>query len=93
MSEEVKCLRSDDKQIRAERDIVTVSPTSCLLVALIWFSKVKLVTELITRARKLNAKRIVLDSFQTMRRAHRIYRAVGFKDVAGPADFPEKHSY
>ena len=49
----------------------------------------KLVNELIAYARKLKAKSIVLDSYHTMYSAHRIYRAVGFKEVAAPADFPE----
>jgi len=52
----------------------------------------KLVMELIARARALNSKRIVLDSYHTMHSAHQIYRAVGFKDVAAPVDFPKKLS-
>ena len=50
----------------------------------------KLVNDLIASAKTLGTRRIVLDSYLTMTGAHRIYRSVGFKDVAAPADFPEK---
>jgi ribosomal protein S18 acetylase RimI-like enzyme len=50
----------------------------------------KLVNELIACARTLNTRRIVMDSYHTMTGAHRIYRSVGFMDVAAPADFPGK---
>ena len=50
----------------------------------------KLVDELIISARTLGTRRIILDSYHTMTGAHRVYRSVGFKDVAAPVDFPEK---
>ncbi len=49
---------------------------------------VKLVQDLIAEARAQGRRRIVLDSYHTMTSAHRIYRAVGFRDVAPPDDFP-----
>jgi hypothetical protein len=33
---------------------------------------------------------MVLDSHISMRTAHNIYRALGFRDVDPPADFPER---
>lgn len=48
----------------------------------------KLTKELVAQAGNTSAKRIILDSYHTMHSAHRIYRAVGFKDVAPPSEFP-----
>ena len=49
----------------------------------------KLTEALVDHARKTGAKRIILDSYHTMTSAHKIYRAVGFKDIAAPEGFPE----
>ena len=49
-----------------------------------------LVQRVVEVARAQGRKRIVLDSYHTMTGAHKIYRAVGFQDVAPPGDFPEK---
>jgi putative acetyltransferase len=49
----------------------------------------KLVQDLVAVARAQGRKRIVLDSYHTMTGAHKIYRAVGFQDVAPPDDFPK----
>lgn len=51
----------------------------------------KLVQELIEVARAQGRKRIVLDSYHTMTGAHKIYRALGFRDVAAPDGFPEHY--
>ena len=34
-------------------------------------------------------KRIVLDSYKSMKKAHALYQAVGFQQVNTPADFPK----
>ncbi len=47
-----------------------------------------LVADLIERARAQGRKQIVLDSYHTMTGAHKIYRALGFRDVDPPEDFP-----
>lgn len=49
----------------------------------------RLVAELIAAARAIGYRRLVLDSHHTMTRAHEVYRAAGFRDVAVPADFPD----
>lgn len=49
-----------------------------------------LVQRVVEVARAQGRKRIVLGSYHTMTGAHKIYRAVGFQDVAPPDDFPEK---
>ncbi len=49
---------------------------------------VKLVQDLIAEARRQGRKRMTLSSYHTMTGAHRIYRALGFRDVAAPADLP-----
>jgi GNAT superfamily N-acetyltransferase len=51
----------------------------------------QMVAALLAEARRLNKRRIVLDSHHTMAGAHAIYRAAGFRDVAPPADFPEEY--
>ena len=45
-----------------------------------------LVQDLVSVARAQGRKRVVLDSYHTMTGAHKIYRAVGFGDVAAPDD-------
>jgi putative acetyltransferase len=50
-----------------------------------------LVMDLIERARAQGCKRIVLDSYQTMTGAHKIYRALGFRDVEPPVGFPSQY--
>lgn len=50
----------------------------------------KLVASLIEAARAQGNRRIVLDSFHTMKSAHAIYRSMGFVDVAAPDDFPDR---
>lgn len=50
----------------------------------------KLVTSLIEEARNQGNRRIVLDSFHTMKGAHAIYRSMGFFDVPAPDDFPAR---
>ena len=49
-----------------------------------------LVQDLVAVARAQGRRRIVLDSYHTMTGAHKIYRAVGFRDVAAPAGFPDQ---
>ena len=49
----------------------------------------RLVEQLIEEARAIGYRRIVLDSHITMRPAHEIYRAAGFRDIEAPPDFPE----
>jgi putative acetyltransferase len=50
----------------------------------------KLVASLIEEARGRGNRRIVLDSFHTMKSAHAIYRSMGFFDVSAPDDFPAR---
>ncbi|MCB0173862.1 MAG: GNAT family N-acetyltransferase [Anaerolineae bacterium] len=40
-------------------------------------------------ARQDGYKRMVLDSHHSMKKAHELYRAVGFQEVNAPANFPE----
>lgn len=47
-----------------------------------------LVRALLDEARAQGRRRVILDSYHTMTGAHKIYRAVGFRDVLAPADFP-----
>jgi putative acetyltransferase len=47
-----------------------------------------LVLALLDEARAQGRRRVILDSYHTMTGAHKIYRAVGFRDVPAPADFP-----
>ncbi len=47
-----------------------------------------LMEALLASARAAGARRAVLDSHHSMWGAHRIYRALGFRDVPPPADFP-----
>lgn len=49
----------------------------------------QLVAELIEKARKLGYQRLVLDSHISMKAAHAIYQAAGFRKVDTPSDFPE----
>ncbi len=49
----------------------------------------QLVKTLIEEARQSGYKRMVLDSHITMKKAHQIYYACGFKQVTPPDDFPE----
>ncbi len=49
----------------------------------------RLVARLLEEARAIGYRRLVLDSYVTMTRAHALYRAAGFRDVPAPADFPE----
>ena len=49
---------------------------------------VKLVQDLMAVARRQGRKRMELCSYHTMTGAHRIYRALGFRDVAAPPDLP-----
>jgi putative acetyltransferase len=49
----------------------------------------KLVAALLTEARAVGYRRIVLDSHRAMTAAHGIYEAAGFRRVATPPDFPE----
>jgi GNAT superfamily N-acetyltransferase len=48
----------------------------------------RLVQDLLEVARAQGRRRVVLDSYHTMTGAHKIYRALGFRDVAAPDDFP-----
>lgn len=48
----------------------------------------KLVQDLMAVARAQGRKRMELSSYYTMTGAHHIYRSVGFRDVAAPADLP-----
>lgn len=50
----------------------------------------QLVRRAVDVARSIGYARIVLDSHISMRNAHAIYRALGFRDVDAPADFPER---
>ena len=49
----------------------------------------KLVSALIDEARRSGYRRMVLDSHMSMKKAHELYRAAGFRDVSAPPDFPE----
>jgi carbonic anhydrase len=49
----------------------------------------RLVSTLIEEARRSGYRRMVLDSHMAMKKAHELYRAAGFRDVAAPPDFPE----
>ena len=49
----------------------------------------KLTEALVSHARDNGAKRIILDSYHMMTSAHKIYRAIGFKDISAPEGFPE----
>jgi len=48
------------------------------------------VERLVAEARVSGYRYLVLDSHVSMTRAHDLYRAVGFRDVPTPADFPER---
>jgi N-acetylglutamate synthase-like GNAT family acetyltransferase len=50
---------------------------------------VRLVNELIREAREIGYARIILDSHRSMASAHAVYRALGFRNVEPPDDFPE----
>lgn len=47
-----------------------------------------LVRTLLDAARAQGRRRVILSSYHTMTGAHKIYRAVGFRDVAPPEGFP-----
>jgi ribosomal protein S18 acetylase RimI-like enzyme len=49
----------------------------------------QLVNRLVAEARQAGYERMVLDSHRSMKKAHALYQAVGFKRVSAPADFPE----
>jgi GNAT superfamily N-acetyltransferase len=49
-----------------------------------------LVRALLDEARAQGRRRVILGSFHTMTGAHKIYRAVGFRDMPVPADFPAR---
>jgi GNAT superfamily N-acetyltransferase len=49
-----------------------------------------LVQQLLDEARRSGYRRMVLDSHHTMKKAHDIYVAFGFKRVSAPSDFPEE---
>jgi GNAT superfamily N-acetyltransferase len=51
----------------------------------------QLVSRLVEEARQIGYERIVLDSHSSMRKAHEIYQALGFKKVKTPDDFPEAY--
>lgn len=48
----------------------------------------KLIQALIENARIAGFERMVLDSHISMKKAHQLYQAFGFKKVEGPDDFP-----
>ena len=48
-----------------------------------------LVAALIAKARELGYRKIVLDTFHTLRAAHHLYRKAGFLDVPPTFDLPE----
>jgi len=50
----------------------------------------KLVSTLVEEARRAGYRRMVLDSHESMKKAHELYRSAGFKDVNAPPDFPEE---
>ena len=47
-----------------------------------------LVNTMLAEAKTQGHRRLILDSFHTMTAAHKMYRSVGFRDCAGPDDFP-----
>ncbi len=49
----------------------------------------RLVNALVDEARRAGYSRMVLDSHITMKKAHAIYQAVGFRIMSTPDDFPE----
>jgi GNAT superfamily N-acetyltransferase len=49
----------------------------------------QLVARLLEEARAIDYRRLVLDSHVDMKRAHALYRVVGFRDVPTPGEFPE----
>jgi GNAT superfamily N-acetyltransferase len=49
----------------------------------------QLVNRLVAEARQAGYERMVLDSHRSMKKAHALYQAVGFKRVSAPAVFPE----
>lgn len=49
----------------------------------------RLVARMLEEARAIGYRRLVLDSYHTMTRAHALYRDAGFRDVPVPADFPD----
>jgi len=49
----------------------------------------QLVAALVEKARILDYQRLILDSHVSMKAAHTIYRAAGFRKVGAPSDFPE----
>lgn len=49
----------------------------------------QLVNMLVAEARQSGYQRIILDSHASMKKAHAIYQAVGFRVVSTPDDFPE----
>jgi ribosomal protein S18 acetylase RimI-like enzyme len=49
----------------------------------------KLVNLLVDEARQSGYQRMLLDSHISMKKAHAIYKAVGFRKVKTPDDFPE----
>lgn len=50
----------------------------------------QLVEKAIGEARGAGYQRIILDSHISMKKAHAIYKAVGFRYVEAPDDFPER---
>lgn len=50
----------------------------------------RLVSMLIEEARRSGYRRMVLDSHSSMKKAHEVYRAAGFRDVSAPDGFPEE---
>ena len=48
----------------------------------------QLVAAVVQAARQAGCQRLILDSHQSMRHAHALYRAAGFRDVEPPPDFP-----
>jgi GNAT superfamily N-acetyltransferase len=50
----------------------------------------QLVDAIVSEARRIGYRRIVLDSHISMTRAHSLYRAAGFSFVDPPADFPDR---
>ena len=49
----------------------------------------QLVNKLVSKARQSGYQRIILDSHIEMKKAHALYRAVGFHVADAPDDFPE----
>jgi carbonic anhydrase len=50
----------------------------------------KLVSTLVEEARRAGYRRMVLDSHESMKKAHELYRSAGFRDVSAPPNFPEE---